>query len=145
MPKRATIARLGDSIDVRAHDPATLVNLARGLKRAQQKDAAVRILQEAKRVHPGDFWLNFELGELLYGRNDFEGSIRFYTAAVAIRPRSPFAHNNLGVSLVAQKKLDEAIACYRKAIELDAKSVIAHNNLGLALQGKRGRRGRCRV
>jgi tetratricopeptide (TPR) repeat protein len=129
------LRRLADSIDVRALDPATLVNLARSLKRAQHIDAALRLLQNAQRVHPGDFFLNFELGELLYGQNDVEGSIRFYTAAAAIRPRSFFANNNLGVSLFAQKKLDEAIRYYRKATEVDPKNVMAHNNLGIALLG----------
>ena len=71
-------------------------------------------------------------------QEDYEGAVRFYTAAVASHPSSAGAHNNLGNALSAQKKPDEAIACYRKAIELDPKFVGAYRNLGLALrdQGK---------
>ena len=69
-------------------------------------------------------------------QKDYEGAVRFYTAAVASQPSSAGAHNNLGNALSAQKKLDEAIACYRKAIELDPKFAVAYRNLGLALRGQ---------
>jgi eukaryotic-like serine/threonine-protein kinase len=132
------LLRLADSIDVWAQHTATLGMLTRALRQVQQTDSALRILRDAQYVHPGDFWLNFELGYVLYERKDHEGAVRFYTAAVASQPSSAGAHNNLGNALSAQKKADEAIACYRKAIELDSNFVGAYRNLGLAMrdQGK---------
>ena len=132
------LRRLADSIDVRAQHTATLGMLTRALQQVQHTDSALRILRDAHYVHPGDFWLNFELGYVLQQQEDYEGAVRFYTAAVASQPSSAGAHNNLGNALSAQKKPDEAIACYRKAIELDPKFVGAYRNLGLALrdQGK---------
>ncbi len=132
------LLRLADSIDVRAQHTATLDLLTRTLRQVQHTDSALRILREAHFVHPGDFWLNFELGHALQQQGDYEGAVRFYTAAVASQPSSAGAHNNLGNALSAQKQPDEAIACYRKAIELDPKFAGAYRNLGLALrdQGK---------
>jgi tetratricopeptide (TPR) repeat protein len=125
--------RLAQSIDIRAQHPSTLVRIVRGFQRAKDSDAAVRLLRDAQRVYPGDFWLNFELAVALRKINDHEEAVRFYTAALAIRPDSTAALNNLGNALKAQKRLDEAITCYRKAIELDPKLAPAHDGLGCLL------------
>jgi tetratricopeptide (TPR) repeat protein/serine/threonine protein kinase len=129
------LRRLAQSIDIRAQHPATLASLARTLlQRLKHSDAALRLLRDAQYVYPGDFWLNFELGNALHARKDHEGAIRFFTAAVAIRPQAAAAHTNLGVALRNLKKLDEAVAAYRKAIEISPKHAIAHYNLGNALR-----------
>ncbi|HEV3023610.1 MAG TPA: tetratricopeptide repeat protein, partial [Pirellulales bacterium] len=133
---RHDVLRLADSIDVRAQHPATLVILAHSLRQIQHTDSAIRILRDAQYVHPGDFWLNFELGHVLYVQSDHEGAVRFYTAAVAIQPSFAGTHNNLGKALAAENNLDEAIACCKKAIELDPKFVIAHYDLGNVLKAK---------
>ncbi len=85
---RDDLRRLADSIDVRVQHPATLAILARTLRNVQHTDSALRILQEAQHVHPGDSWLNSELGKVLTALNDHEGAVRFCTAAVASQPRS---------------------------------------------------------
>jgi eukaryotic-like serine/threonine-protein kinase len=130
------LRRLADSIDVRAQHTATLGLLTNNLLRVQQIDPALRILREAHYVHPGDFWLNFELGSVLQQQEDYEGAVRFYTAAIASQPSSAGAHNNLGNALSAQKKPDEAIARYRKAIELDPNFVAAYRNLGNTMRDR---------
>jgi tetratricopeptide (TPR) repeat protein len=127
------LRRLADSIKIRAQHPATLISLARTLRGVKHPDSALRLLQDARYVYPGDFWLNFELGNVLHNQKDHEGAIRFFTAAVSIRPNSAAAHYNLGHALYAQKRLDEAIAAYRKAIEHDPKFAWAHGSLGRAL------------
>jgi superkiller protein 3 len=125
--------RLADSIDLRAHHPATLVNLARALSRVSQASAALRLLRDAQRAYPGDFWVAFELGSILSGLGDHEGAVRFYTAAVAIRPDSAAAQDNLGKALADRGRGGEAEAAYRKAIDLDPRYAFAHINLGLFL------------
>jgi serine/threonine protein kinase/tetratricopeptide (TPR) repeat protein len=135
---RDELRRLADAIDVRAHHPATLVSLARTLEHAKHADSAMRLLRDARSAYPGDFWLNYELGYVLYEHRDHEGAIRFYTAAVSVRPSSAPAHNRLGLALRARKKLDEALACFGTASELDRKNATYHINLGytLGLQGR---------
>ena len=126
--------RLAESIDVRAEHPVTLGILAGRLQRMEHRDLAVRLLRDAQRAHPGDFWLNTTLAERLAEQEDDVGAVRFYTAAVSVRPRATAALNNLGNALYRQKKLDEAIAVYRRALEIDPNFTYAHNGLGNALK-----------
>ncbi|MBI3406961.1 MAG: tetratricopeptide repeat protein [Planctomycetes bacterium] len=131
------LRRSAESIDVRMLHPATVVSLARTLHKVNQPDAAARLLRVAQHAHPGDFWLNWELGYELFRQSDDQGATRFFTAAVSIRPNSVAAHNSLGTSLPRQSRLDEAITCFRKAIELDPYYAPAHYNLGNALAKQR--------
>jgi superkiller protein 3 len=125
--------QLVESMAVRRQHSSTLVSLGRTLERAGLSDSAVQLLRQAQSAHPDDFWLNFQLGGYLSGREDHEGAIRFYTAAVAIRPQAAAAHHNLGCVLCYQKKLDEAIAAYQQAIEFDPNFARPHYGLGTAL------------
>jgi serine/threonine protein kinase/tetratricopeptide (TPR) repeat protein len=127
---RDDLRRLAESNDLWAQHPATLFMLARTLNANQFPDSALRIARDAQNLHPGDYWLNHQLGDFLRDQNDHEGAIRFYTASVASRPQSAFAHNTLGSALYSQNKCEEAIAVYRRATELDPKYVGAHINLG---------------
>ncbi len=131
---RDDLRRLAESIDVRAQHPATVIILARTLLRVQHPDSALRILRDAQHLHPGDCWLDSELGYILYKRRDYEGAVRFYSAALASHPSSVGVHINLGTALAARNKLDEAIFWYRRAVELGPKNAKAHYNLGNAMQ-----------
>src|SRR4029453_6827898 len=127
-----------DLINIPANHPVTLNALAKRLKQAKQSDAAVRILSEARSIYPGDFWLNFDLAAALALQKDYDGAVRFYTAAIAIRPKASYALNNLGLVLKYHAKLDEAAAALRRAIEIE-EAATTHSSLGIVLnaQGKR--------
>jgi tetratricopeptide (TPR) repeat protein/serine/threonine protein kinase len=131
------LRRVAGSIDVRAQHPATLETLASTLARGKDLDSVVRLLQDAQFAYPGDFWLNFGLALVLSKQQDYEGAIRYYTAAVSIRPHAPAALNNLGNALRSQKKWNEAIAAYHKAIEMDPNYFAPHLNLGNALRDQK--------
>jgi serine/threonine protein kinase/tetratricopeptide (TPR) repeat protein len=130
------LRRVAESIDVRAEHPTTLANLHQRLIQVKQQDCALRLLQDAQRAHPADFWLNLRLASQLRELKDYEGAVRFSTAAVSVRPHAVAALNNLGVALTDQKRLDEANAAFRKAIELDRNFATAYNNLSKALVDK---------
>ena len=130
---REALRRLAESIDIHAQHPATLVILARTLGKDGHPDAKLRILRAGQSVHPGDYWLSYELGSALHFQKDYDGAIRFATAAVAIRPSSAHAHSYLGF-ILRPKKLDEAISAYRKAIELDPKDTLSYLLLGTTLR-----------
>ena len=117
---RDDLRRLADSIDVPAQHPATLIILARALRQVQHTDSALRILRDAQNVHPGDFWLNVELGNVLREQKDYEGAVRFYTAAVASHPSSAGAHSNLGNALSAQK---ESRCQFRRKVGVSSRKV----------------------
>jgi serine/threonine-protein kinase len=114
--------------------PQLLVVLGVGLRSKEAEE----LLKGARERHPGDFWVNFQLGNtLMQGKKPVE-AVGYYLAALALRPGTVPVHNNLGVALYNQHKVEEAIAEYRKAIALDPKYANPHYNLGIALsaQGK---------
>jgi serine/threonine protein kinase/Tfp pilus assembly protein PilF len=136
--RRAALERLAAAADGHRLPPRTLVNLAERLRAAQGKQSAVQLLRRAWRRHPEDFWVNEELGLLVWETEPehWAEAVRHLTAAVALRPDSPGAHLNLGGALAAGGQLDAAIGCYRRALELEPRYAAAHNNLGLALRTK---------
>jgi tetratricopeptide (TPR) repeat protein len=89
-------------------------------------------LRQAVRAHPADFWLNFELANVLYSKKNKE-ALGYFRVALVLRPRCTVAHINLGLLLKARKDYTGAIYHYEKAIKIDPRNVEAHNNLGVAL------------
>jgi serine/threonine protein kinase/Flp pilus assembly protein TadD len=77
------------------------------------------LLRRVQREHPDEFWINFQLGWNLNTDQNFDGAIRFYTAALAVRPRNAPTHYFLAEVLRRAGMKDEAIAEHHKAIELD--------------------------
>src|SRR5207253_2614829 len=71
---------------------------------------SVAILRQAQQRHPGDFWVNYNLGVALVASDPGE-CIGYFRAAVALRPSSAEAHSALGHSLLDFKHdADAAIA-----------------------------------
>jgi tetratricopeptide (TPR) repeat protein len=61
---------------------------------------AVPLLTAAQRRYPSDFWLNFELGDVLnFKAKRWEEAIGYYRAALALRPATVAVYINLGVAL----------------------------------------------
>ena len=120
-----------DEKNIAAQPPRSLALLADALSDQGDHGSAKRVLLEAWRITPDDFWVNFALGywdgDLSDGLDD---GVRYYSVAVAVRPRSAVARTSLGVALAQQGKLDEAIAELRNAVGLMPELAIAHVNLG---------------
>jgi tetratricopeptide (TPR) repeat protein len=93
----------------------------------------VPLLTAAQARCPQDFWLNFELGEVLHQDKRWDEALGYYRAALALRPESSAVHNHLGEALRAQGRLDEAIGHFQQAVRLDPNYAWAHNNLGHCL------------
>jgi tetratricopeptide (TPR) repeat protein/serine/threonine protein kinase len=124
---------LANGADPAQLPPRTLGNLGDALGSAGDFEAAVALLREAQRQHPGDFFINCHLARFLMEEmkpSPRDEVIAFRRAALAVRPQTAWAHNDLGVVLL---KPDEAIACFRRAIELDPKLAKAHYNVGVVL------------
>jgi serine/threonine-protein kinase len=95
------------------------------------------LLRQAWRRHPDDFWLAFQLGNVLMHQEQGEAA-GYYRAALALRPSSSAVHNNLGMALQALGKQEEAIQEYLLAIQFDPQYAGPHHHLGNVLrdQGK---------
>lgn len=126
-----------DAASLEEQPPASLVLLAGQLTRTyDDQDRACRLLREATRRHPDDFWLHMTLADSYAGYIEFtqpEEAIRHLTAAIALRPRSAIARWQLGNVLTQQYKLDEAIAEYREAIRVQPDQAKPYGGLASAL------------
>jgi tetratricopeptide (TPR) repeat protein len=116
----------------------TLGLLAKFAQRTASAERVVPLLGRAQQRHPGDFWINESLGQLLDELRParLEESIRYHSVAVALQPKSPGAHLNLGNALGKKGRPEEAIAEYREAIRLKEDYAEAHANLGRTLEAK---------
>jgi tetratricopeptide (TPR) repeat protein len=113
-------------------------HLAVALFRTLEKRSVdvVPLLRAAQAQQPDDFWLNFVLGDTLFGAKQRDEAIGYLRAALALRPRSSFIHNDLGAALDQRGQSDAALRHFEEAIRLDPKNVIAHVNLGTALNDR---------
>jgi serine/threonine-protein kinase len=136
--RKKALEKLASEAKVETLPVRALTRLASQLERVGAKASAARLLRQAQRNHPADFWVNHNLGLVLRKVRppERDEAIRFLTTAVALRPQSPGAHCNLGVALKEMGRTDEAIVCYKKSIELAPQSALAHANLGVALVDK---------
>jgi serine/threonine protein kinase/Flp pilus assembly protein TadD len=118
--------------------PATLDILAKDLAAVKEWAAAERLLRAGLERTPGDFWLNHDLGAVLYAQGPprAEEALRYLTAALALRFDSPGVHNNLGLALRARGDVDGAIRRYLAALQIDPTYAMAHYNLGNARHEK---------
>jgi serine/threonine-protein kinase len=137
---RQALTKLADRPEVRDLPPATVALLADALARAGEVGRAVKLLGQAQRRHPADFWLNHELAYFLQSLDPpgTDAALGFYRAALALRPTSPGTYHNLGRALSLQNKLDEAEAAFQHAVALQPDYSYAHNGLGVILT-RRGR------
>jgi serine/threonine protein kinase/tetratricopeptide (TPR) repeat protein len=131
---RRALERLAREAPVDRLSPPLLVVLARALDLEGADPEPV--LRAAQRLRPGNFWLNWHLGDVLRARNKPGEAAGFYRAAMAVRPESSAVYNSLGLALKRQGRFDQAIDAYRKAVELEPRAAAPRVNLGLALQVK---------
>jgi serine/threonine-protein kinase len=113
--------RLNDLLTARealAQPPVVLAGLSGALPSGAQEKQARVLLHKVQQRHPGDFWINFQLGFFLRQERPQE-AVGYFRAAVAIRPNSSQAHTLLGRLLRETGDTEAAIAEFRKAISLN--------------------------
>jgi serine/threonine-protein kinase len=135
------LRRLADDETALEGQPApSLVLLARALETVGALNPADRVLRRAWRLHPDDFWVNFELGSLGIGRPLFasrraDEAVRFLSAARACRSRSIGARLLLAIALLFRGDFAEAAAECREVIRLKPDDPESHFTLGTILAG----------
>jgi serine/threonine-protein kinase len=127
---RAALTELGAK--ARSANASVPLLLAIGERLRDAGGDASTLLTDVQQQHPGDFWANFALGEVLSRTSPAE-AVRYFQAAVAVRPTAAVTHHNLGQALAAAGRADDAIPCFRQAVRLDATFAHAYSNLGNAL------------
>ena len=114
--------------------PQMATALAR-LMQARGLDAIAPLAAVQSRI-PQDFWLNFELGNVLFRTHRQDEALAYGRVALALRPQSGVAHSALGAVLLEMGRVDEAIDQCREALDIDPTYGEAQFNLGAALLSK---------
>ena len=84
----ATLIELADADDIQAQSPELAAWFAAELRRQEKLAEAIKVLQVAYEIHPGDFWINYEMGRCLARQAENKEAIGFARAAVGVRPES---------------------------------------------------------
>jgi eukaryotic-like serine/threonine-protein kinase len=128
--KLETFPDLANAADVRKQ-PVTLM-VAFGTRWRRLGGDPTSFLERVQRQYPNDFWVNFELGHSLEGRDD-AAAVGYCRAAVAVRPGAAVGHVKLGVCLANLGRHGEAAHHYQRALEISPADVWVRWRLGLAL------------
>jgi serine/threonine-protein kinase len=123
------LAALARDAPLDARSVPLLVVLGRHLD--ERGADAVGFLRWVHLAHPGDFWLNFVLAEVLAKRRNPD-AIGYYRAALAVRPSAVAVYINLGKALDEQGRLTEAMDHWRHAVRVAPDATTAHHNLAVA-------------
>ncbi len=130
---------LNDQSEFSKLSPSTLVLMGTLLDRTD-KTVGKQWFRRAVRLHSQDFWVNCELGRVLFRIDlppthpDLAEAFGAYRKALGARPESPIAWNNLGKVLSQQEKLGAAVRAYEKAVEFDSQLAVVWSNLGDVLR-----------
>jgi serine/threonine protein kinase/tetratricopeptide (TPR) repeat protein len=99
-----SLSRLARGLDVTKQPPSMLAYVGLSLLRLQRAESAVDLLRRSQLHYPGDFWIQYRLGEafgcLQPPRQDL--AARCFAAAMALRPGNTSAYTRLGYSLLKQ-------------------------------------------
>lgn len=98
-------------------------------------------LQEALSRHnveknPADFEAHYNLAAMLQAKNNLDGAVEEFAAAVRLRPQDATGNNALGAALVAAGHPDQGAGYLRTALKSRPDYFDAHYNLGFALAGQ---------
>jgi serine/threonine-protein kinase len=109
----------------------TRTSIGRLLQDLHALDDAVQWLSSAQIKYPGDFWINYELGNCYFRLREPrpEEALRYWTAASVLLPREPGAHHAVGSALVRLKRFPEAVQAFQRTLELRPSFAQTHNNL----------------
>jgi tetratricopeptide (TPR) repeat protein len=111
----AALVRVIETAPVRDQSVSLLLALEKSLKADSHRLPFLIRIQQA---HPGDFWANRRLGDVLRFKDPGQ-AIRYYQAAVSIRPRMALGYHDLGMVLAMAGRTEEAVEPFRRAVELD--------------------------
>src|SRR5262249_16769881 len=92
-----------------------------------------RLLAEACRRQPKNFWVHREMGFVLVLEKRWLDATGYYRAALTLRPDNAGGHEGLGMGLSQVGQTEEALAAYRPAGARAPKTPSLHNRLVEAL------------
>jgi tRNA A-37 threonylcarbamoyl transferase component Bud32/tetratricopeptide (TPR) repeat protein len=116
--------------------PVVLSCLGGALAGDKYKNEALLLLRQAQQRHPGDFWINYLLGQQC-SKESPQAAVGYFRVAVAIRPRNDRVYRMLASALLDTGDKEGAIAAERESIARNPNEKRA-KDLANALTPKRG-------
>lgn len=113
--------------------PHQLGIVATLLRNRGEAGRATGLLEEALRVHPSDFWLNWEVAALLMDSKKPAEAVGYLRSLVALRSDSAWPRFHLGVALAWADRPDASIAELRDAQARAPDSWVIRENLVVSL------------
>ncbi len=98
-----------------------------------ESERAVKKLEMALSLAPGDFEAMVNMGIALDRLGRSGESLAFYKKALAVHPDSPVVYNNMGAALWRSNNPDAAMDAFRAALRLNPRDASAANNTGIIL------------
>jgi len=134
----ADLLALVERADITEWPPERIAWVGGVLRDEHQSAGAVALLARAQRAHPGDFWINYRLGNAAQLQWNWRLAARHYAAALAIRPASIETRHWLGMMLDAMGDTQAALDLWRDAVDLDPEWATGWARIawGLGRQGK---------
>jgi tetratricopeptide (TPR) repeat protein len=128
---RRELARLAERDEAAELPPSLLVSLVSSVG---DNEAGLALCARALERHPGDFWLNFGLGNVLLDSRPSRpaDAARYFQAAVAIQPKSRGAHYNLAKALFGAGDAAGSVRHNLVALAIKPDDAMTLTNLGFA-------------
>jgi len=98
--------------------------------------AALRAIDDAKKIFPNDYSLIIGEANIYFRLGDNAKFLEGLKQAIQIKPEDPLLHCNVGVLTLEQGYNKEAIAHFKEAIRLKPDYSDAYNNIGVAIKKK---------
>ncbi|KAG5187948.1 Bardet-Biedl syndrome 4 [Tribonema minus] len=95
--------------------------------------AAVACLKRAQYLDPFAWKVNFNLGLIHLGTQQYASAFHYFSAAINMNPAHARSYAHLGVALSRLDDFDNACAAYDKALELDGGDATTVLNYAIAL------------
>jgi tetratricopeptide (TPR) repeat protein len=128
-------AQPGDKSSIEASGRASDALVLLGVILAVKKDTvgALKAVEQAVALAPGNFDAHYALGRARYGAGDPAGAARAFRAAVALRPGDAGARFFLATSLEDAGDKEGALLAYRELLLVQPDSAEGHLGLGALL------------
>ncbi|WP_066382579.1 tetratricopeptide repeat protein [Anabaena sp. CA = ATCC 33047] len=123
------LAQFTDSVQERSQ----LIQQANDLYSRRDFPGAQVSLCELIKKFPKDAFAHFQLGNVLFRRNQPETAISAYREAIRFNSKYALAYNAIGIVYASQNRWTDAIAEYEKALNINPKYGDAMMNFGQAL------------
>lgn len=114
-------------------DPGLVAELGKAWLASGRQGLALKTLEEATVLAPGDWEAHSAYGVALDGSGRFAEARVAYDRALALSPDNPAVLNNLGLSQAMAGKLDDAVATLKKAEDQPQATMQVRQNLALLL------------